>query len=579
MTQIPDNNRFLLKKQTIFKKKTFLLCACLFVSQLPSLNPLYAQGVAAGVDISNTAVVSYQIGGVTQTPLNSPPAVFKVDRKIDLTLTGNTNANVTAGDLQAEVTYTLVNEGNDIQEFSLIPDTTLVSDNFDISNCNTVVTSITGTPLTSVPATGNIKLKADQQASISVKCDVPLDNAGSPILNGHNSLLALHATAEKNYDNSQVIESTGADTAMGIETVFADGAGLDDANRDASFTARRSYIVGTSLQAPIATSDTQINTGLPSPTNITLLALVTANDNDADGTVDASSIDLNPSLIGIQTTLSNDDGIWSTDNLGNVTFTPKVSLTTSPAPITYTVNDNHGNTSNQAHLTVIYGHLPVAVNDTSIDHIIGTSVTIDPLLNDTDSDGQEALEPSSVVLISTAVSTDGKTLTVTGEGVWTVNPTTGEITFTPETDFSGDPTPVSYTVNNTSGNTSNVAVISIDYKQITNPPAELNINKTIVSTVDPQGANKAISGAVVTYKITVATTGIGIITNTIITDPTPVDMTYKVGSIKLNNNNLTDSDDSDNADFGISHSNTATINLGDITAGSQYEILLSYTIN
>ncbi|HIP80798.1 MAG TPA: DUF11 domain-containing protein, partial [Leucothrix mucor] len=102
---------------------------------------------------------------------------------------------------------------------------------------------------------------------------------------------------------------------------------------------------------------------------------------------------------------------------------------------------------------------------------------------------------------------------------------------------------------------------------------------------DPQGGNKAISGALVTYKITITTTGTGILNNIVITDPTPAGMTYKIGSIFMNNNNLTDivnltdDNDSDNADFGKTHSNTATINLGDITAGSQYEILLSYTIN
>jgi len=480
MTLIPANNMFILQKKYISKNIAFLLSACLFVSPLLSFNPLYAQGVAAGVDISNTAVVSYQIDGVAQAPLNSPAAVFKVDRKIDLSLTGNTHANVSLGDLQAEVTYTLVNEGNDIQEFSLIPDTTLISDNFDISNCNTVVTSITGTPLTSVPTTGNIKLKADQQASISVKCDIPLDNAGSPIINGHTSLLALHATAEKNNDGSTVEETMTADTAMGIETVFVDGAGPDDANRDASFTARRTYTVTTNLQTP------------------------------------------------------------------------------------------------------------VAVDDSSSDHLIGSSVTINPLLNDSnpgDSSNNSALDPTSVVLIGSGVSTDGKSLTVTSEGIWTVNISTGEVTFTPETGFTGDPTPVNYTVKNNSGTVSNQAVISIDYKQTTTPEAALNINKSIVSTVDPQGGNKAISGALVTYKITITTTGTGILNNIVITDPTPAGMTYKIGSIFMNNNNLTDivnltdDNDSDNADFGKTHSNTATINLGDITAGSQYEILLSYTIN
>ena len=83
------------------------------------------------------------------------------------------------GDAQAEVTFTLQNEGNSTQEFNLIPDYTLTGDDFDSSNCIVEVTGVTGTPLSGVtlPTMGNIKLKADQQASISVKCDIPPDNA------------------------------------------------------------------------------------------------------------------------------------------------------------------------------------------------------------------------------------------------------------------------------------------------------------------------------------------------------------------------------------------------------------------
>jgi hypothetical protein len=66
----------------------------------------------------------------------------------------------------------------------------------------------------------------------------------------------------------------------------------------------------------------------------------------------------------------------------------------------------------------------------------------------------------------------------------------------------------------------------------------------------------------------------------IITDPTPANMNYKVASIKLNNSNQSDADDGiDDSDFGITTANTATINLGNIIAGNQHEILITYIIN
>ena len=255
------------------KNISFLLMVSFCLFTLIFANNVKAQGVAAGTDIENIVLINYTVAGMVQEPIESSPSgnsvpgsgngvatVFKVDRKIDLLLTGNTNANVTPGDSQAEVTFTLQNEGNATQEFSLIPDYTLTGDNFDSNNCNVEVTGVTGIPVSGVilPTTGNIKLSADQQASISVKCDIPLDNSGSPIATGDTSLIGLIATTEANEDGSATVETPSADTALGIETVFADNAGTDDSNKDAMHSARRTYIASSSTAAPNLTLDKSI---------------------------------------------------------------------------------------------------------------------------------------------------------------------------------------------------------------------------------------------------------------------------------------------------------------------------------
>ncbi len=356
--------------QTFVKEILFLisLSLCLFITQTA-----HAQGVLAGTNIDNIATVTYEIGGTTQSPIESSPSgnsiggtgqgsatQFLVDRKVDLLVTGNSNANVNPGDTQVEVTFTLNNEGNAIQDFSLLPDYTLTGDQFDVSNCNVEVTGVTGTPLAGVtlPTSGNIKLSPDQQASISVKCDIPFDNLGAPISSGDSSNITLIATTEHNEDGSNTVETISNDSAMSIETVFADDAGIDDGNRDAMHSARRTYTATT-----------------------------------------------------------------------------------------------------------------------------GTAV----------------------------------------------------------------PT--------------------------------LSIDKSIVSVIDSSGGNTAVSGSEVTYLIHIDTNGIGTINDLIITDPTPADMTYKSGSTLLNNVAMTDSNDTDSTDFGFSNTDTVTINLGDISAGSQYEIQLTYIIN
>lgn len=229
------------------KKIAFLLMVlfCLFI--LIFANNVKAQGVAAGTNIFNRVTINYKISGINQLPIESTTD-FVVDRKIDLSITGNTNANVVPGDTQEVVTFTLENEGNDNQEFSLIPDPTIASDDFNPDNCTYEVTAVSGTPLSGVviPTSANIKLKPDQQASINVKCDIPLTYAGSPIIDGQSAIISLVATAENNDDGSITSESVGSDISSTVQTVFVDTAGSDDANRDASHSARRNYLVSSS---------------------------------------------------------------------------------------------------------------------------------------------------------------------------------------------------------------------------------------------------------------------------------------------------------------------------------------------
>lgn len=260
------NNQHL--KQKDLKQTSALLVSFYCLSTLLLSTNAQAQGVVAGTDISNKAVVNYVVSGDAQKPIESTPTgnsisglgnglatTFKVDRKIDLLLTGNNDANVSPGDSQSEVTFTLKNEGNDTQEFLLSNDALVSGDHFDSSNCHTTITQTTDasglvTPL-SPPITDNkITLSPDFTASISVKCDIPLNVNGQPLVKGKNALLALKATAQKNSDGSVVTQTTNTNTPNTVDTVFADNAGSDDANRDASHSARRSFITVSSATPP-----------------------------------------------------------------------------------------------------------------------------------------------------------------------------------------------------------------------------------------------------------------------------------------------------------------------------------------
>ena len=107
----------------------------------------------------------------------------------------------------------------------------------------------------------------------------------------------------------------------------------------------------------------------------------------------------------------------------------------------------------------------------------------------------------------------------------------------------------------------------------------LNMTKSVASIIDPYGKDRIMTGSVVTYKISVTAVGEGMTENLVITDPTPEHMRYKTGSMKLNNNALSDTQDRDQADFNISQENTATLHLGQMRSSDHYEFLLSYIIN
>ena len=105
---------------------------------------------------------------------------------------------------------------------------------------------------------------------------------------------------------------------------------------------------------------------------------------------------------------------------------------------------------------------PLAIDDKVIG-VSGKPATLDSLVNDKALNG--TLDARTVNLTHPDALNNGKRLIVHGEGIWQVNPTIGAITFTPEVGFTADPTPVTYTVEDSFGNLSNVATESIDYPQ------------------------------------------------------------------------------------------------------------------
>ncbi|MBS9773514.1 MAG: hypothetical protein KGV45_00115, partial [Gammaproteobacteria bacterium] len=160
-------------------------------------------------------------------------------------------------------------------------------------------------------------------------------------------------------------------------------------------------------------------------------------------------------------------------------------------------------------------HAPVLTDD-NIEGELGKPVTVDVLGNDADDKG---IDPATVRLLDK----NDKPVTelkVPNEGTWTVDKTTGKVTFTPEDGFTGHPTPVQYIAKDKEGKPAELpAVIDIDYPKPEptpepQPKSELELIKTV--TEQP---NDAKAGDKIEYTFTVKNIGEVVVKNISINDP------------------------------------------------------------
>lgn len=192
---------------------------------------------------------------------------------------------------------------------------------------------------------------------------------------------------------------------------------------------------------------------------------VVDNDSDDDGTIDAATVDLDTAAAGRQTTRTvAGEGEFSVDDAGVVTFTPESGFV-GTSTIEYTVNDNSGDVSDAAEISVRVNAAPTAVADTA-----GTdrdSAAIFNIVdNDTDTDG--TIDPTTIDLDP---GSPGRQFIrgVTGVGSFSVNDA-GVVTFLPEAGFSGDAM-ITYIVSDNDGTESNEAAITVT---VNDPPEAVN---------------------------------------------------------------------------------------------------------
>ncbi|MEM7769906.1 MAG: DUF4347 domain-containing protein [Cyanobacteria bacterium P01_A01_bin.37] len=293
--------------------------------------------------------------------------------------------------------------------------------------------------------------------------DLDSDNDGISDLieSGQNASLVdvdgdgTHNDGGENYGSDGI--STDANGGSGVTPINSDTDGIanfidldsdNDGIPDAvEAQATNTYTSATSTNN--ATNDGVNDNGLfiPIDTNTDGTPDYLDTDSDGDTVDDAVESGLTPGSDG------NNDGIG--DNISASYADPDGNINNPSGALASdgTITPTHINEVDYRNVA------PVVNNDSSTGNPTNTSVLVDVLDNDND-DG--TLDPATVDLDPGTTGVQS-TLVVPGEGTWTVNPTTGEVTFAPEAGFTGDPTPISYTVDDNDGLTSTSASITVDY--------------------------------------------------------------------------------------------------------------------
>lgn len=232
-----------------------LLCATAMTAL--SAGSAFAAGTAADTTVSNTFTLDYKVDGTDQPQIDTSaagsdtPTTFKVDRVINLTVAANdATVNVTAGEQDAQLVYSVTNTGNDEQSYLLtLFDETGVVAGDDFNSTGRTVQYYIGnatdpfdpaaTLTTYTSATATDTVPADGRLWVVVTGDIPTLGTGANVADGEADSITLLADTLEPVANgdaaSPVTADTGGNDMSATENVLADSDG--GAREGASNTA------------------------------------------------------------------------------------------------------------------------------------------------------------------------------------------------------------------------------------------------------------------------------------------------------------------------------------------------------
>lgn len=309
-------------------------------------------------------------------------------------------------------------------------------------------------------------------------------------------------------------QTTFANAGEGSFTV--DNAGQLTFTPDAAFTGTTTLLWVVSNSIGQVSNQGQLQIGVTAPGqprvsdrsgsasfNTPVVIDLTTGFVAGGAAIDAATVDLDPASAGTEEkTLNNaGEGVFTVDGAAQLTFTPDATFS-GTSTVTYTIKDTLGLVSNTGSIgvTIASPAPPVAgvFQDTALNT---TTPTLDLLT--IISAGDLAIDPASVDL-NTGMAGQQTTFTAPGGG-FTVD-AAGELTFTPVVGFTGSAV-VSFTIDDTAGNTSNIGTVTF---VMTNPAAPTATNQTVSTVQDTATASLNLPAAVVPGGLAVSAASVDI---------------------------------------------------------------------
>ncbi|WDF57682.1 Ig-like domain-containing protein [Flavobacterium sp. KACC 22758] len=273
-------------------------------------------------------------------------------------------------------------------------------------------------------------------------------------------------------------------TAISFPYVITDGSLTATANIEITVTAVN--------DAPVAVKDEYT---VAEDNTVTLTPLI--NDTDVDGdTLTISSIN-GTTLTGSAQVITVPNGTVNISASGVITFTPSANFnSTTPISFPYVITDGNLTATANIEITVTaVNDAPVAVKD---EYTVAedNTVTLTPLVNDTDVEGDTL---SIVSINGTALTGSAQVITVPNG---TVNiSASGVITFTPSADFNST-TPISFPYVITDGSLTATANIEITVTAVNDAPVAVKDEYTVAEdntvTLTPLANDTDVDGDTLT---------------------------------------------------------------------------------